>query len=82
MTYHLLVPNIKKIRSLNVPDPHGPVEACSGTALLFLLLFCNSVEFGPTHCQRNMDLGAFETSAMRRMSENDRESSKMLEETA
>jgi hypothetical protein len=30
--YHLLVPNVKKIRSLNLPDPHGPVQACSGTA--------------------------------------------------
>jgi hypothetical protein len=28
------VPNVKKIRGLNLPDPHGPVQACSGTALL------------------------------------------------
>jgi hypothetical protein len=34
-TYHLHVPNVKKIRGLNLPDPHGPVQACSGTALLF-----------------------------------------------
>ena len=27
-----IVPNVKKIRSLNLPDPQGPVEACSGTA--------------------------------------------------
>jgi hypothetical protein len=33
-TYHLLVPNVKKIRGLILPDPHGPVQACSGTALL------------------------------------------------
>jgi hypothetical protein len=33
-TYHLLVPNVKKIWGLNLPDPHGPVQACSGTALL------------------------------------------------
>jgi hypothetical protein len=37
-TYHLLVPNVKKIRGLNLPDPHGPVQACSGTALLLLFL--------------------------------------------
>jgi hypothetical protein len=24
-TYHLLVPNVKKIRGLNLPDPHRPV---------------------------------------------------------
>ena len=29
-----IVPNVKKIRGLNLPDPHGPVQACSGTALL------------------------------------------------
>jgi hypothetical protein len=34
-TYHLLVPNVKKIRGLNLPDPHGLVQACSGTALLY-----------------------------------------------
>jgi hypothetical protein len=33
-TYHLLVQNVKKIRGLNLPDPHGPVQACNGTALL------------------------------------------------
>jgi hypothetical protein len=33
MTYHLLVLNVKKIRGLNLSDPHGPVQACSGTAL-------------------------------------------------
>jgi hypothetical protein len=37
-TYHLLVPNVKKIRGLNLPDLHGPVQACSGTALFYLLL--------------------------------------------
>jgi hypothetical protein len=35
-TYHLHVPNVKKIRGLKLPNPHGPVEACSGTALLLL----------------------------------------------
>jgi hypothetical protein len=30
-TYHLLVPNVKKIRGFNLPDPHGPVQTCSGT---------------------------------------------------
>jgi hypothetical protein len=35
-TYHLLVPNVKKIRGLNLLDPHGPVQACSGTALLLV----------------------------------------------
>jgi hypothetical protein len=39
-TYHLLVPNVKKIRGLNLPDPHEPVQACSGTALL-LFFTCN-----------------------------------------
>jgi hypothetical protein len=34
-TYHLLVQNVKKIRGLSLPDPHGPVQACSGTDLLF-----------------------------------------------
>jgi hypothetical protein len=33
-TYHLHVPNVKKIRGLKLPDPHGPVQACRGTALL------------------------------------------------
>jgi hypothetical protein len=37
-TYHLHVPNVKKIRGLNLPDPQGPVQACSGTALLCLYL--------------------------------------------
>jgi hypothetical protein len=37
-TYHLLVPNVKKIQGVNLPDPHGPVQACSGTALPLLLL--------------------------------------------
>jgi hypothetical protein len=36
-TYHLLVPNVKKIRGLNLPGPHGPVQACSETALLYRL---------------------------------------------
>jgi hypothetical protein len=31
-TYHLLVLNVKKIRGLNLPDSHVPVQACSGTA--------------------------------------------------
>jgi hypothetical protein len=35
-THHLHVPNVKKIRGLNLPDPHGPVQACSGTALPLL----------------------------------------------
>jgi hypothetical protein len=35
-TYHLLVLNIKKIRGLNLPDSHEPVQACSGTALVFI----------------------------------------------
>jgi hypothetical protein len=34
-TYHLLVPNVKKIRGLDLPDSHGPVQACSGTAFTF-----------------------------------------------
>jgi hypothetical protein len=37
-TYHLLVPNVKKIRGLNLEDPHGPVQACSGTALRLLYM--------------------------------------------
>ena len=32
------LPNVKKIQGLNLPDPQGPVQACSGTALLFALL--------------------------------------------
>jgi hypothetical protein len=31
-TYHLLVLNVEKIRGLNLPDPHGLVQACSRTA--------------------------------------------------
>jgi hypothetical protein len=30
----LLVPNVKKIRSLNLPDTQGPVQACSGKLLV------------------------------------------------
>jgi hypothetical protein len=41
-TYHLLVPNVKKIRGLNIPDPHGPVQACSGTALLYFFYMIES----------------------------------------
>jgi hypothetical protein len=36
--YNLCVSNIKKFRGLNLPDPHGPVQACSGTALLYFYL--------------------------------------------
>jgi hypothetical protein len=36
-TYHLHEPNVKKIRGLNLPDTRGPVQACSGTALLYYL---------------------------------------------
>jgi hypothetical protein len=35
-TYHLLVPNVKEIRGLNL-DSHGPVQACSGTAFTFYI---------------------------------------------
>jgi hypothetical protein len=42
-TYHLLVPNVKKIRGLNLPDPHVPVQACSGTALLLLFTTLKTV---------------------------------------
>jgi hypothetical protein len=35
-TYHLLVQNVKKIRGLNLPDPHVPVQACSGAPLPLL----------------------------------------------
>ena len=28
-----IVPKVEKIRSLNLPDPQGPVQACSGKAL-------------------------------------------------
>jgi hypothetical protein len=35
IAYHLHLPNVKKIRGLNLMDPHGPVQACSGTALLY-----------------------------------------------
>jgi hypothetical protein len=35
-TYHLLVPNVKKIRGLNLPDPHGPVAG----QLCFAFLHC------------------------------------------
>jgi hypothetical protein len=38
-TYHLHVPNVKKIRGLNLPDPHGPVQACSGKFLLQLITY-------------------------------------------
>jgi hypothetical protein len=41
-TYHLLVPNVKKIRGLNLLDPHGPVQACGGTALLYFYVHCLS----------------------------------------
>jgi hypothetical protein len=36
LTYHLHAPKVKKIWGLNLPDSHGPVQACSGTALLKL----------------------------------------------
>jgi hypothetical protein len=29
------VPNVKKIRGLNLPDSYGPAQACSGRALPF-----------------------------------------------
>ena len=29
------MPKVEKIRSLNLPDPQGPVQACSGKALPF-----------------------------------------------
>jgi hypothetical protein len=32
-----IVPHVKKIRSLNLSDPHGPVQACSGIALQYRL---------------------------------------------
>jgi hypothetical protein len=41
-TYHLLVPNVKKIWGLNLPDPHGPVQACSRTALLLVIIQIHS----------------------------------------
>jgi hypothetical protein len=37
-TYHLLVLNVKKIRGLNLPNPHGSVQACSGTPLLVVVV--------------------------------------------
>jgi hypothetical protein len=30
-----IVPKVKKIRSLNLPDPQGPAQACSGKTLPF-----------------------------------------------
>jgi hypothetical protein len=51
-TYHLLVPNVKKIRGLNLPDPHVPVQACSGTALIFffavtdVMYYCSTTAEG------------------------------------
>ena len=33
-----IVPKVEKIRGLNLPDPHGLAQACSGTDLLFTLL--------------------------------------------
>jgi hypothetical protein len=48
-TYHLHVSNVKKIRDLNLPDPHGPVQACSGTALLFAFIYIYIKEAQPSH---------------------------------
>ena len=51
-TYHLLVPNVKKIRGLNLPDLPWPVQACSGTALLYFTtllfgqVFCMGIQVG------------------------------------
>ena len=38
-TYHLLVPIVKKSGSLNLLEPCGPVQACSGTALPFIYIY-------------------------------------------
>jgi hypothetical protein len=38
------VPNVKKIRGLNLPDLHGPVQACSGAAFFFVTLFVINLE--------------------------------------
>jgi hypothetical protein len=45
-TYHLHVPNVKKIRVLNLRDPHGPVQACSGTAFICCIPIKMVVETG------------------------------------
>jgi hypothetical protein len=44
-TYHLLVPNVKKIRGLNLSYFHRPVQACSGTALLYFLLATQQIKY-------------------------------------
>jgi hypothetical protein len=33
-----IVPKVEKIRSLNLPEPQGSVQACSGKSLPFLIL--------------------------------------------
>jgi hypothetical protein len=33
-----IVLKVEKIRSLNLPDPHGPVQACNGNTLPLPLL--------------------------------------------
>jgi hypothetical protein len=31
-----IVPKVEKIQSLNLPDPQGPAQACSGKTLPYL----------------------------------------------
>ena len=53
-----IVPKVEKIRGLNLPDPHGPAQACSGKALpLPFTFFSNSVQdLVNAACTRNVNL--------------------------
>jgi hypothetical protein len=42
-TYHLLVPNVKKIRGLNLPDPHGLFRHVAGQLHFSRLIAKNDI---------------------------------------
>jgi hypothetical protein len=52
-TYHLHVPNVKKIRGLTLTHPHGPVQACSATASLFTPFTFLSENLGNIQSHKN-----------------------------
>jgi hypothetical protein len=41
-----IVPKVEKIRSLNLPDPQGPAEACSGKTLPLIIIIIISATAG------------------------------------
>ena len=55
-TYHLHVPIVKKSGGLSLLEPCGPVQACNGTALPYIIRRGNG-KFGHKLC-RNTRRGA------------------------